>query len=536
MDSNLIKTAQTIEQERQEHPQADKQIYLELRDMAILAITDINEDKELSSEEASARRQAELLKLNSAKPDWLTHDWNTKKNSLTLNFIYEKVLKMLSDDLNIIFNDEYPNGIQYNGIYWQPFSKDAKAKETIKSAVVFELARYGVFKMISNQELSKLNTYILAYMTKKTTGITFNRGNLVNFKNGTWDLDTDKGHSFTKDDYLTSALPVDMKQTDLESGGLVGEYARHLLGEDAQTLAEWFGYMFFKDAHTLNHVVFIQGVGGNGKSTLLRVLLSSFGEFGASISFGQLSGKEKDRYLHQLSTLYANILTESSESINSEGKELIKKISSGDQITANPKGRDTYSFYPRAKFLISANYRLPKFEDSKEYQRRLVLLSANAQSIDNMDDPKAFKDKYNEHDKLAPALPEYIGYAINQAKKAMARKELTINLATRNRTDAWLQSNDIVGQFVSDTLIPIDGKHGVSLKYLYSLFTAFISALGVDDVDIMKITKFGDELTAKGYTMDNSPTRGRKADAEYIDKYDTSARKRIDHTGVNKNV
>ena len=90
------------------------------------------------------------------------------------------------------------------------------------------------------------------------------------------------------------------------------EYARYLLGDDAQTLIEWFGYMFFKDASILNLLLFLQGVGGNEvRASLLKAMLKAFGENAGSISFEQLTGKEKDRFLDTLAKQWANIITES---------------------------------------------------------------------------------------------------------------------------------------------------------------------------------------------------------------------------------
>ena len=70
-------------------------------------------------------------------------------------------------------------------------------------------------------------------------------------------------------------------------------------------------------------------------------------------------------------------------------------------------------FYPRAKFIVSANYRLPVFDNSKEYQRRLILLNASAPSLDDMPeaDAKADQEKYSPVN-LEAALPEFLGYAL----------------------------------------------------------------------------------------------------------------------------
>lgn len=214
---------------------------------------------------------------------------------------------------------------------------------------------------------------------------------------------------------------------------------------------------------------------------------------------------------------------------------LIKKISSGDPITANPKQRDTYTYTPRAKFLISANYQLPVFEDSKEYQRRLVLLSADAQPIESMaeDVRQRFLDKFDK-EKLKEALPEYIGYAIKLAKQAIAKKQLTLLPATRTRISDWLKSEDYISQFVNEYLVDIVGKNGASVKYVYDQFQPFMTEQGFEPIDIISFKQFRNALLSKGLEIATYPSKGVDEDKDVVDDPTANKKSRLKRKGVNK--
>ncbi|MBJ7643254.1 DUF5906 domain-containing protein [Weissella confusa] len=302
-------------------------------------------------------------RLNEKSPHWLVHDID-KSGKLS---VWVPDINLFVDDIKerrhiIVVNDTHPDGLYWNGKYWDKFTKQQPLLKVIKGDSIKLLNKYRVFDKVSRQKRSDMIELAQTLIPEPSYQV-FNSEDLVSFENGTLDLKTMQLHEYREEDYLTSLLPA--KIIESNDGGLVAEYARYLLGDDAQTLIEWFGYMFFLNDDSLQHIVFIQGQGGNGKSTLLKVLLSAFGieRFGGSISFSQLAGKDRSRYMEQLAGMYANILTESDSTISTDGLDILKKIASGDPLTANPKGRDTYSFKVHAKFLISANFNLPTFPD-----------------------------------------------------------------------------------------------------------------------------------------------------------------------------
>ncbi|MDY2522498.1 DUF5906 domain-containing protein [Weissella confusa] len=475
-------------------------------------------------------------RLNEKSPHWLVHDIG-KSGKLS---VWVPDINLFVDDIKerrhiIVVNDTHPDGLYWNGKYWDKFTKQQPLLKVIKSDSIKLLNKYRVFDKVSRQKRSDMIELAQTLIPEPSYQV-FNSEDLVSFENGTLDLKTMQLHEYREEDYLTSLLPA--KIIESNDGGLVAEYARYLLGDDAQTLIEWFGYMFFLNDDSLQHIVFIQGQGGNGKSTLLKVLLKAFGfeRFGGSISFSQLAGKDSSRYMEQLAGMYANILTESDSTISTDGLDILKKIASGDPLTANPKGRDTYSFKVHAKFLISANFNLPTFPDQKEYRRRLVLLSAGAKPITDMDDAEreAYMSKYHE-DKLVAELPKFIYYAITQAKQAIERRKLTITDAAKQRTADWLTSDDLLSQFMKEYFVDIQGTNGVTVSYVHDLFKAFLVSDGVPANDVMNERDLRKSLINHGLQLSRKPMKAIPADAELVDDYDTKRRSRIKGKGIKSN-
>ncbi|MBS0950230.1 hypothetical protein JK159_07625 [Weissella minor] len=467
----------------------------------------------------------ELLdEMTAIAPKWLLHHYDPKTKQLAHSINYEQFLKAIQQQLPLIFTPQYKNGILYTGKHWEEYDSKREAKEVIKTACIDETETVKLYSKLSNPILSKIYSYVQAGMTKEKP-IYFDNKNYANFANGTLNLDTNKMHPHSKDDHITKLLPIDYEESD--QGGLVYDYAKHLLGDEVQTLSEWFGYMFFNDMATMNNIVFVQGTGGNGKSTLLRVLASAFGQYASGYSISQLSGHEGDRYLDDLATKQANIIAESDPYITENGLNLIKLLTGGDPIGANPKGKKAYTFTNTAKFIVSANYNLPTIENEPEFRRRFVLLNASAQSISTMQDPLAFKEKYSM-DKMLKELPKFISYSIKQARQALKKKELTLLPETKARTEQWLQSTDYVQHFADMFIVPITGMYGVSRPYLLDRFNEF---LNVEADNRMTAQEFTREMNKKGFKFETNPNKGRQEDSELIDDYETNKRNRLKEYG-----
>ena len=217
--------------------------------------------------------------------------------------------------------------------------------------------------------------------------------------------------------------------------------------------------------------------------------------------------------------------------------ESYKKCSSAISLQGREKSvRKSSIRAVHAKFLISANFNLPTFPDQKEYSRRLVLLSAGAKPITDMDDAEreAYMSKYHE-DQLVAELPKFIYYAIIQAKQAIERRKLTITDAAKQQTADWLTSDDLLSQFMKEYFVDTQGTNGVTVSYVHDLFKAFLMSDGVPANDVMNVRDLRKSLINHGLRLSRKPMKAIPADAELVDDCDTKRRSRIKGKGIKSN-
>lgn len=209
--------------------------------------------------------------------------------------------------------------------------------------------------------------------------------NWVSMQNGILDIDalvaggslSDCFHPHTVDWFSVISLPFCMPQRaeDAECPQWL-DFLSEIFEGDVDTIAvlqEAFGYCFFQDVRFEKFFTFF-GIGANGKSTVLKVLIAVLGEDNTeSLSPDQVA----DKYLLQrLHGKLANICADMSEVTRVE-EGLIKAMTSGDTVTADRKYMTAMKFVPRAKLFFATNV-LPRITDtSLGTWRRMVLIPFN---------------------------------------------------------------------------------------------------------------------------------------------------------------
>jgi hypothetical protein len=290
-----------------------------------------------STDDLTAQQVDDVLeKLNTYTPNWLSHTFDPHKNKFKHTISSQLLLEDAQERTFIIFTERYPNGIEFIGTHWREIDKMSLANTLIEDAVITALERFNLYDVTKVGDFQKHLRYVLNGF-KRYQDIEFGSDTLVNFKNCTLNLNTGITHSHKFDDYLIECLPIDY--VDSDDGGLVHEYTKYLLGDEAQTMVEWFGYMFYKDTSTLNHIVFMQGVGGNGKSTLLKAYSRAFGEYASAYTLKELSGDNAGFAMAGLDNKRANIIAETDTYISEEGLTTLKKLTGGRSCDCQSKGK-----------------------------------------------------------------------------------------------------------------------------------------------------------------------------------------------------
>ncbi len=123
-------------------------------------------------------------------------------------------------------------------------------------------------------------------------------------------------------------------------------------------------------------ILVLTGEGSNGKTTLLRILRALFGKTVVAFRAAELLS---EFHRSRLEGAKVCVMEEMPSFKDNELWELLKGLSSGDQISVSKKFKDGYEIENRAKFIVTCN-RLPGGTDPTHgYFRRLLIVPFKAQ-------------------------------------------------------------------------------------------------------------------------------------------------------------
>ena len=181
----------------------------------------------------------------------------------------------------------------------------------------------------------------------------------LNCLNGTVDLRTGKLRKHSQADLITRLAPAKLDLNN-RAPRFTG-FLRKTFNGDADMLAyvrRAAGYSLTGD--TSEQVLFItHGSGANGKSTLLRALQDTLGDYAATTPAETLMARRENGIPNDIARLASVRMVVSSES--EEGRRLdearIKQLTGGDKVTARFLRAEFFEFRPQFKLWLATNHR-----------------------------------------------------------------------------------------------------------------------------------------------------------------------------------
>ena len=249
----------------------------------------------------------------------------------------------------------------YNGSHWEgvpdTYLKEFATKHFNPSATVAMMKEFvGVIKSANYA----------------STDLFFSSPNLVNFRNGTLDINSGKLSEHGADFYRTVTLPFDYNPQAICPR--FDKFMDEILPDkDVQSLIlEFFGYCLSgAPARIGQKALLLIGGGANGKSVLLSCLRSLAGNDAyTSISMGK--NFENPFNLDLLKNKLFNISEETPATKSALGEQF-KNLVSGGEALASKKGKTPYKLKNNAKLIICGN-KLPAYlsDTSHGLMRRLL--------------------------------------------------------------------------------------------------------------------------------------------------------------------
>ncbi len=257
---------------------------------------------------------------------------------------------------------------------------------------------------------------VIEYMKLKSPVVKREREmKYICFKNGLLDLDSFELVKSTPDVFIRNLIPHDYNP-GVYSGrmdGVLNDWCNN--SEEIRcTLEEAVGYTL--TSSTIGQSMFIiQGEKSNGKSSFFFVLQSLLGE--GNYSSADMLEFGKRFVLSSLLDKTANI---GDDIINSKIPDktvsILKKVSTGNSVETEFKGKDRFKFGPCAKLWFSCNS-FPIFDDETGALARRIILIPFLNTFDSSNRVRGIEDSFTETD-----FEYLIKVSVDGLKRVIANK------------------------------------------------------------------------------------------------------------------
>lgn len=280
--------------------------------------------------------------------------------------------------------------------------------------------------------------------------------NKIVLANGVYDLQTDSFvGQFDPNLHARSSHPVEYDH-GADCPTFIGFIEEVVGAENVDFIFEWFGYNFYRE-YTIQKMLFVQGVGGTGKSTIINILRAMIGTDNYSAVTLQYLMQERFAKIG-LYRKTANFDTDAKPQYLADGATL-KMLTGEDSIHADRKNKEPITFYNYAKLSFAMNELPPMRDFSGGLKRRMMILEMNKVLTEEV------KKKY-PLDQIMAEIPGIFNRAMEGLRQALSRRDFSISATMRESVEKWEKGNDVVAMFLEDECeIGSDKKSAVSEVY-----------------------------------------------------------------------
>lgn len=311
---------------------------------------------------------------------------------------------------------------------------------------------------------------------------------VLNVENGTLDLETGRLRPHDRADLLTKRAPV---QWDPAADCPVFlAYLDRVFASDADLIAfvqRAVGYTLC--GRTDEQVLFfLYGLGANGKTVLLELLLHLLSDYGAKADFSTfVSGRQGTR--NDLAALVGVRFVAASEAGETRrlDEATVKAITGGDSITARFLFQENFTYRPVLKLWLAANAK-PQIQSTGEAWWRRIRLIPFKITIPEADrDPRLLE-------RLIAELPGILNWAV-EGCLAWQRDGLGHAEAVTVATNTYREESDVLAGFLAQECTVADTARAQSSW----LFKAYREWAERSSEKPLSQTAFSLRLTEKGF-------------------------------------
>ncbi|MCI4252474.1 phage/plasmid primase, P4 family [Bacillus sp. CCB-MMP212] len=320
----------------------------------------------------------------------------------------------------------------------------------------------------------------IAYLQLKAKNKNFASTKYVVVKNGVFNLETWQLEDFTPEIITRNKIPV------AYIPGAYYEVTDKTFNKIAVNdkkiraiLEEILGYILFR-RNEFAATFILTGDGSNGKSSYLKIIRKLIGSDNASsLDLNELDQRFKTA---ELFGKLANIGDDIGKGYIKESS-IFKKLSTGETLNVERKGKDPFDFTNYAKLIFSAN-EMPRINDfSDGLGRRLQIVPFKAKFTPNDDDYDPFiTDKLLSDESMQYVL----NLALKSLKRLLVEKKFTKSKAVEAELIKYQEENNPIISFVNNEDVELERAVVGDVYLQYKVYCAENGFQSVSNVNFSK--------------------------------------------------
>ncbi|PEJ99320.1 DNA primase family protein [Bacillus wiedmannii] len=320
----------------------------------------------------------------------------------------------------------------------------------------------------------------IAYLQLKAEHQNFASTKYVVVKNGVFNLETWQLEDFTPEIITRNKIPV------AYIPGAYYEVTDKTFNKIAVNdkkiraiLEEILGYILFR-RNEFAATFILTGDGSNGKSSYLKIIRKLIGSDNASsLDLNELDQRFKTA---ELFGKLANIGDDIGKGYIKESS-IFKKLSTGETLNVERKGKDPFDFTNYAKLIFSAN-EMPRINDfSDGLGRRLQIVPFKAKFTPNDDDYDPFiTDKLLSDESMQYVL----NLALKSLKRLLVEKKFTKSKAVEDELIKYQEENNPIISFVNNEDVELERAVVGDVYLQYKVYCAENGFQSVSNINFSK--------------------------------------------------
>lgn len=341
----------------------------------------------------------------------------------------------------------------------------------------------------------------IAYLQLKAKHKNFASTKYVVVKNGVFNLETWQLEDFTPEIITRNKIPIAYVP------GAYYEVTDKTFNKIAVNdkkiraiLEEILGYILFR-RNEFAATFILTGDGSNGKSSYLKIIRKLIGSDNASsLDLNELDQRFKTA---ELFGKLANIGDDIGKGYIKESS-IFKKLSTGETLNVERKGKDPFDFTNYAKLIFSAN-EMPRINDfSDGLGRRLQIVPFKAKFTPNDDDYDPFiTDKLLSDESMQYVL----NLALKSLKRLLVEKKFTTSKAVEDELIKYQEENNPIISFVNNEDVELERAVVGDVYLQYKVYCAENGFQCVSNVNFSKQVKHLYKFDVKVQWIDGKSKR-----------------------------